>query len=277
MSEIDELKRIARSLSEAASTGSLDERELVTLFFQEGFFSVLSYGQVGEDTRLEQRTLRGQVYVTLRDFAARPVAVLEFKAPGIPLAGFVEQLSSYTAEVFPEIGILTNGTDLWLFRCQNGLLLQSPIEQMTLADLTTSQASGLCERLQLRHVDLRHLDAMNQCLDELRSNPLPVSDPVEAGKRQFLTRFALTEATPFGHLTSKLSEALPSFRQYSDFTRGAYEFWRRIYSRQLDFEETPSYWRPFVIGSGREALYQFMFSLETAYNRSVIDKIFGAS
>ena len=265
MSEIDELKHIARSLAEAASTGSLDERELVTLFFQEGFFSVLGYGRVGEDIRLEQRTLRGRVDVTLRAFAARPVAVLEFKAPGIPLAGFVEQLSSYTAEVFPEIGILTNGTDLWLFRCQNGLLLQSPIELMTLADLTTSQAGGLYERLRLRHVDLHRLDAVNQCLDELRSNPLPVSGPMEAGGRQFLTRFALTETTPFGHLTSKLSEALPSFRQHSDFTRGAYEFWRRIYSRQLDFEETPSYWRPFVIGSGREALYQFMFSLETAY------------
>jgi len=265
MSEVDELKGIAHSLSEAASAGGLDERELVTLFFQEGFFSVLGYGRVGEDIRLEQRTLRGRVDVTLRAFAARPVAVLEFKAPGVSLAAFIDQLSSYTAEVFPETGILTNGTELWLFRCQNGLLLQPPIEQMTLSDLTTSQARGLYERLRLRHVDLRRLDAVNQCLDELRSNPLPVSSPMEAGGRQFLTRFALTANTPFGHLVSKLLEALPSFRQHSDFTKGAYEFWRRIYSRQIDFEETPSSWRPFVIGPGREALYQFMFSLETAY------------
>jgi hypothetical protein len=265
VSEVDELKRIAHSLSEAASAGGLDERELVTLFFQEGFVSVLGYGRVGEDIRLEQRTLRGRVDVTLRAFAARPVAVLEFKAPGIPLAGFIEQLSSYTAEVFPEIGILTNGTDLWLFRCQNGLLLQSPIEQMTLADLTTSQARGLYERLRLRHVDLRRLDAVNQCLDEFRSNPLPVSGPMEAGGRQFLTRFALSQTTPFGHLVSKLLQALPAFRQHSDFARGAYEFWRHIYSRELDFEETPSSWRPFVQGAGSEALYQFMFSLETAY------------
>ena len=153
MSEIDELKHIAHSLSEAASTGGLDERELVTLFFQEGFFSVLGYGRVGEDIRLEQRTLRGRMDVTLRAFAARPVAVVEFKAPGIPLAGFIDQLSAYTAEVFPEAGILTNGTELWLFRCENGLLLQPAIEQMTLADLTTSQARGLYERLRLRHVD----------------------------------------------------------------------------------------------------------------------------
>ena len=83
MSEIDELKHIAHSLSVAASTGGLDERELVTLFFQEGFFSVLGYGRVGEDIRLEQRTLRGRVDVTLRAFAARPVCVLEFKAPGL--------------------------------------------------------------------------------------------------------------------------------------------------------------------------------------------------
>ncbi len=265
MSEVDELKRIAHSLSEAASTGGLDERELVTLFFQEGFFSVLGYGRVGEDIRLEQRVHRGRLDVTLRAFAARPVAVLEFKAPGIPLSSFVEQLSGYVAEVFPEVGILTNGTELWLYHCQNGLLLQAPIEQMTLADLTSSQAKQLYERLRRREVDLRSLDAVNRCLDELRSNPLPVGGPEEAGGRQFLARFALTQTTPFGHLVSKLSEALPSFRQHSDFTRGAYEFWRRIYSRQLDFEETPSSWEPFVQDSGKDALYQFMFSLETAY------------
>jgi hypothetical protein len=47
---------------------------------------------VGEDIRLEQRTLRGRVDVTLRAFVARPLAVLEFKAPGISVAGFIEQL-----------------------------------------------------------------------------------------------------------------------------------------------------------------------------------------
>ena len=51
MSEVDELKHIAHSLSEAASTGGLDERELVTLFFQEGFFTVLGYGRVGVDIK----------------------------------------------------------------------------------------------------------------------------------------------------------------------------------------------------------------------------------
>jgi len=265
VSEADELRRIAGSLFETASAGHLDERELVTLFFQEGFFTVLGYGRVGEDIRLEQRILRGRVDVTLRAFAARPIAVLEFKAPSVPLAGFINQLSSYTAEIYPEVGILTNGTDLWLFRCENGLLLQPPIEQMTLADLTISQAKGLYERIRLRHVDLRQLEAVNRCLNELKNNPLPVSSPVEAGGAQFLKRFELKNNTPFGSLVLKLMEALPVFRQYSDFTKGAYEFWRRIYSRQLDFDKTPSSWRQFVTGSGREPLYEFMFSLETAY------------
>jgi hypothetical protein len=265
MSEVNELRQVARSLSDASTSGGLDERELVTLFFQERFFSVLGYGRVGEDIRLEQRILRGRVDVTLRAFAARPVAVMEFKAPGIPLAGFIDQLSSYTAEVFPEVGILTNGTELWLFRCENGLLLQRPVERMVLANLTTSQAGELYERLRLRHVDLDRLDAVNQCLNELMNNPLPVSSPTEAGGMQFLKRFELKDNTPFGRLVLKLTEALPGFRQHSDFTRGAYEFWRRIYSRQLDFDKTPSSWRQFVTGSGIEPRYQFMFSLETAY------------
>ena len=265
MSEIDDLKRLIRSLFEAASSGSLDERELVTLFFQEGFFSVLGYGRVGEDIRLEQRTLKGRIDVTLRAFAARPVAVIEFKAPGVSLAGFIEQLSGYTAEVFPEVGILTNGIDLWLFKCHGGLLSQTAVEQMTLGNLTTRQAQLLYDSLRLRHVDIRSLADVNRCLSELRGSPLAVNGPAEAGGKQFLSRFALKKTTPFGILVSKLLEALPYFRESSEFTKGAYQFWRHIYSRELDIEESPASWRVFVQSGGRDAMYQFMFSLETAY------------
>jgi hypothetical protein len=54
-----DLQRICQAIVEASSIPGLDERELVTRFFEEGFFSVLGYGRVGEDVRLEQRTLRG--------------------------------------------------------------------------------------------------------------------------------------------------------------------------------------------------------------------------
>ena len=42
MSKVDELKEIAHRPAESAITGGLDERDLATLFFQEGVFSLLA-------------------------------------------------------------------------------------------------------------------------------------------------------------------------------------------------------------------------------------------
>lgn len=47
-----DLQRICQAIAEACSIPDLDERELVTRFFEEGFFSALGYGRVGEDVRL---------------------------------------------------------------------------------------------------------------------------------------------------------------------------------------------------------------------------------
>lgn len=78
-------------------------------------------------------------------------------------------------------------------------------------------------------------------------------------------RFALEEKTAFGRLVSALHEALPAMIEHSAFAQGAYEFWRRAYARELSMDDAPRSWRPFIREGGREALYQFMFSLETAY------------
>lgn len=259
------LQRICQAIAEASSIPGLDERELVTRFFEEGFFSVLGYGRVGEDVRLEQRTLRGRIDVTLRAFGARPVCVLEFKHPSTPLGPWVGQLEEYAGDVLPEWGVLTNGADLWLFQCEAGHLLQPPVEAMRMESLTATQAHALYERLRRREVDLRHLDSVLEVLEEIREHPLRVSGPQEPGGRQFIARFRLGRQTAFGRLASELATALVGLSGRSDFVRGAYEFWRRVYARELNLEEAPRSWRDLVPAAGGDGLYQFMFALETAY------------
>lgn len=259
------LQRICRSIADSCARGGLDERELVTLFFEEGFFSALGYGRIGEDIRLEQRTLRGRIDVTLRAFGARPVCVLEFKRPGVPLSAWISQLNDYTQEVAPEWGILTNGSDLWLFQCEAGHVLQPPVEAMRMESLTTIQAHSLYERLRRREVDLRSFDSVINVLKEIRLHPLQASGPHEPGGRQFIARFRLGQRTAFGRLVSELTSLLEILSTRSDFTRGAYEFWRRVYARDLGLEAAPPSWRELIPGASRHDLYRLMFSLETAY------------
>lgn len=258
------LQHICQVLAEAASTLDLDERELVTRFFEEGFFSIFDYGRVGEDVRLEQRTLRGRVDITLQAFGARPICILEFKRPGTPLSVWINQLEEYVNDVLPEWGILTNGTDLLLFQCQAGHLLQPPIEAMRLDSLTTTQARSLYEHLRRREVDLRSLGSVLSVLEDIQLHPLHVSEPQEPGGRQFITRFKLGRHTAFGRLVYGLNRALAMLLESSDFTRGAYEFWRRVYARELSSNEVPRSWRDLVARNHHD-IYHLMFALETAY------------
>jgi len=105
------LQGAAQAIAEAIKDACLDERELVTLFFQQGFFSALGYGAVGEDIRLEQRITRGWADVILRSFTGRPIALLEFKRPRTNLADHLSQLQEYALGLLPTVAVLTNGND----------------------------------------------------------------------------------------------------------------------------------------------------------------------
>jgi hypothetical protein len=263
--DVREFQRICQAMAEASAIPDLDERELVTRFFAEGFFSVLGYGRVGEDVRLEQRTSRGRVDVILRAFGARPICVLEFKRPLTPLSPWVSQLEDYAQDLLPECALLINGNDLLLFGCEAGNLLQPPLEAMRLEALTTRQARSIYERLRRRDVDLRNLDSVLAALEQTQQYPLHVSGPQEPGGRQFIARFRLGGQTAFGRLVTELAAALATLSGPTDFARGAYEFWRRVYARELDLDEAPRAWRDLVPQGGRDGLYRFMFALETGY------------
>ncbi|MDW8031512.1 MAG: N-6 DNA methylase [Candidatus Bipolaricaulota bacterium] len=59
---------------------------------------------------------------------------------------------------------------------------------------------------------------------------------------------------------------MPALIEQSDFTRGAFAFWERIYARDLDAEDAPKSWQPFLgTKVSKDTLRRFMFALETTY------------
>jgi hypothetical protein len=266
MQSVEEFEKLLQKLgSDCSARDDLDEREVVTLFFEQGFFSILGYGKIGEDVRLETRIKRGRADVILRAFTSRPVCIIEFKRPGVNLAEHVNQLEEYVEELLPQYAALTNGNDFWLYTRQEKHF-QEPPQKLRLAQITQQQAKELFELLRKREVDLERLDAVAKALEECREQPIRIGGPEYTGDQEFIQCFSLHERVAFGRLVRALFETLPSLMKRSDFTSGAYEFWRQVYSRELEFDETPSSWRPFLgKNSKKEELQRFMFALETAY------------
>jgi len=263
-----EFKKLVQKLGKTCSRAEdLDEREVVTLFAEQGFFSQLGFGRIGEDLRLETRIKKGRVDVLLRGVTGRPICVLEFKRPGTDLSTHFTQLEEYVREILPEYAALTNGNDFWLYH-RRGETLEK-LEQLTLSEISEDQARNLYQILHKRTVDWQRLDAVQDALKECLKKPILVTSPDQEGGQIFLQQFELSPWVAFGRLAQALYKVLPGLLNRSKFTHGAFAFWEKIYARSLDEKEVEKLarkWRDFIGERvGRQAIYRFMFALETAY------------
>lgn len=208
MGAISEFQQISQRLGLRCQEDDLDEREVVTLFAEQGFFSCLGYGTIGEDVRIEKRIKKGRIDVILRAFTGRPVCLIEFKRPRTALAEHVHQLAEYVEELLPQYVVLTNGNDFWLYE-REGKYLQEPPQKFQLAKITSRQAARLFELLQKREVDLLRMSAVTKALYECRHEPVRVGGPEDIGGQEFIQRFSLQERVAFGRLVRALFETLP--------------------------------------------------------------------
>lgn len=243
----------------------MNEREVVDLFIAKGFFATLGYGTPGEDLRLERRLGKGRADAILRGVTGRPICLIEFKRPRTDLRAHIAQLEEYAQELLPEYATLTDGIELWLYQRRRGVLEEEP-KRFTLATISVSQAGFLYQILYKRTVDWNQLASVQKALTSCRENPVHVTSPEQEGGRVFLGQFALSRHVAFGRLTQALFENLPALVKQSDFTRGAFAFWERIYARDLNVEDAPKSWQPFLdTKASKDTLRRFMFALETTY------------
>lgn len=261
------LQGILRKISkQCQESGGLNEREVVDLFIAKGFFATLGYGTPGEDLRLEQRLGKGRADVILRGVTGRPICIIEFKRPAIDLTIHVAQLKEYVKELLPDYAALTNGTDFWFYRRLREDHLEEEPRRVSLDTINAPQADFLYQILHKRAIDWKQLASVKEALTNCRTNPIRVTSPEQEGGRIFLDQFALSLHVAFGRLTQALFENLPALVKQSDFTRGAFTFWERIYARDLNVEDAPKSWQPFLgTKASKDTLRRFMFALETTY------------
>lgn len=264
--ESQKFQEILQKIGEQCQESSdLNEREVIDLFVARGFFAALGYGTPGEDLRLEQRLSKGRADVILRGVTGRPICLIEFKRPMTDLAVHVPQLKEYVRELLPEHAALTDGTKFWVYQRRQDALEEEP-KNFSLANINTTEASYLYQLLHKRTVDWNQLASVRQALENCRKNPVHVTSPEQEGGQVFLGQFALSPHVAFGRLTQALFKSLSALIKESDFTRGAFAFWERIYARELSAEDAPKSWQPFLgTKASKDALMRFMFALETTY------------
>ena len=220
------LGQVARDFG---SDSKIAEAELVNRWFMAGVFSELGYGSHRDDYRVERKIQgAGRADVVLRSFAQRARAVTEFKRPLTPLDDHVKQVREYGDRLLPDVAILTNGKDLWLYGRQGPLPLdplRAEPSRYDLTALTPTDARILFDQLRKLEVDISNLEALTGALDDLQARPVRVEGPQSPGGVAFLERFGLDKQSVFGRLVSVLFDALPVLQYTSQFMDGAYAFW----------------------------------------------------
>lgn len=115
----------------------MKRQEVAQVFFQSGLLDMLGYG--GPEYRINDCLDEECVNVVMRSFTGRPIAVLSFREPDEDLAASIDELEQVAFEVLGStMGLagVTNGSELWLYRMHEGVLLR-PGEQFDLAAMTT--------------------------------------------------------------------------------------------------------------------------------------------
>lgn len=239
------------------------EREVVNFAFKpEGLFTSLGY-EAGKDVRLELKNAD----VVLWAFSSRPQAVVEFKRPNLSaLEGFEQLERKYIVQLLPDVGVLCNGRELWVYRRAGTRLAHPPVLRVVLKDATELDAKTVYDWLGRREIDFTAIETFERALLSLTKNAVLVRGPDEPNGQAFINRFTLSPNTPFGRLVQSMASALPEMLEKSKFTQGAYAFWRRIYARETSSNDVPPVWKTFISNTlDKEWVYHFMFSLESSY------------
>ncbi|MDY6776410.1 MAG: N-6 DNA methylase, partial [Halobacteria archaeon] len=257
MSDVASLRDSLKSIYERIDE-DMSERDVETLFIEQGFYDALDYEGTGTYIRSEFTLPNDQRpdYITL-DTNESVTTVYEFKTSGRELSPHKSQLFDYMEYLKAEHGVLTNGEILRLYRRGQS----SPVLVVSLESITQSQARDLADALYKREFDLTNPEDVNQFLEGL--DPIPLDEESELGQEHFFDTFRLEEGSPFADLVVGMMDILQELRDEKEakFVKGAYDFWEATYADEPD--DVPDSWEPFI--NGKQSLRDFMFCLESGH------------
>ncbi len=234
----------------------MSEKDVENAFLNEGFYSALGYEGAGHDLRSEW-TLpddRRPDYVTL-DANESVTAVYEFKSPDRNLGSHTDQLFHYVNTLSADYGVLTNGTELRLYK-RGG---RGPLLSVSLSETTGGDVRDLIGALEKPKWDITDPDSVDEFLVGLD----PVALDTELGQGHFFDTFRLEEGSPFADLVTAQMDLLEELRDHREekFVEGAYDFWEASYASEP--EDIPESWDSFI--NGEQSLMDFMFCLESGH------------
>ncbi|WP_128478691.1 Eco57I restriction-modification methylase domain-containing protein [Halorussus pelagicus] len=236
--------------------GEMSEKDVENAFLNEDFYTTLGYSGAGHDLRSEWKLPddRRPDYVTLDDNES-VTAVYEFKTSGRSLTPHEDQLFHYVDTLKADYGILTNGSELRLYKREDHERLLS----ISLEQASKSDAANLVSALEKPEWDITDPASVETYLDTLDSVELDG----ELGREHFFDTFRLEPDSPFADLVTAMVDLLRELRdeQETKFVKGAYDFWEASYASEPD--DVPPSWEEFI--DGEQSLRDFMFCLESGH------------
>lgn len=245
-------KRVKQGFTEDAVEHSLTETK---------FYEALGYERTGRDIRRKPKGKSGIPDALLLNSDDSIQVVVEVKKPSELLTDHVDQLRRYMLDLRAPYGFLTNGQGFRLYKRTGQAIneLSSGATNEFRADDFTAFAKRTVDPLNKEHVTQR--------VRESQEEGLPLAHADDLASQQFLYSLGLQEGSPFANLVRTTITLLTDLQGKSTFVSGSYDFWKKVYARELDADRIPKLWKDSgaLTGTSESDLYRFSFALETSY------------
>lgn len=244
----------------------LSEDEVERLL--EPIYQALGYRTWGRDLRGKRRGSSGIPDVLLLNNDDSVQVVVEVKRATEDLRHHEDQLIGYVRSLKAPFGLLTNGRVFWLYR-RSGVAVDALGRYDT--DSLARDASALAS-LEKQSVEPTNFAQVETHLQNAKREGLELKEVEGLPSQQFLHTFSMAPDkagtlpdSPFAELLRATQDLLVSLEGTSGFVEGSFDFWKKVYARDLASNDAPQIWTPFLSTGAKDDLYRFMFSLETAY------------
>ena len=224
-------------------------------------YILLGYQQTGKDIRRKRKGRSGIPDVLLLNSDESVQAVVEVKRPSEDVSDHLEQVKKYMLELRSPFGILTNGS-WWVFYRLDGKNVRI-LERYTTENLERDPSPF--EVLRKQTLELTDFVAVKARLENQEG--LVLRQLGELPTEQFLQSFGLEASSPFCELVEATYGLLGQLEGKSKFVSGSFDFWSKIYAREVGVDEVPKLWRDsgIPLPATVDGLKRFSFVLETAY------------
>ncbi|WP_092265780.1 Eco57I restriction-modification methylase domain-containing protein [Deinococcus reticulitermitis] len=248
----DLAKRVKPKFTEDAVEHSLTETK---------FYEALGYERTGRDIRRKPKGKAGIPDALLLNSDDSIQVVVEVKKPSETLTDHVPQLRRYMVELRAPYGFLTNGTAFRLYK-RNGQTIDD-LESGLTKELRAADFAEFAKRT----VDPLDKEHVTQRVRESQREGLPLTQADDLPSQQFLYSLGLEPGSPFAELVKTTMRLLADLQDKSTFVSGSYDFWKKVYARELDADHIPRLWKDSgaLTSTSESDLYRFSFALETSY------------